>query len=405
MEKRRFVEIGSKGIDREKDVGKKFVNVGALEIFFGKKEQKITQADVAAYATEILGVVKKYIDNSQSDLGISFLIHSLSTDKLFADLGFTVSNFYYPDKEGFEEDVDIALGRLRAGLVEEIKKQLSDNKEFADISQNDIFMKNFSIKDFGFDSEVGQVEGLKGDKFYFKRLRFNFFDRDDLSKLNKARLGFFAKAQEDKEKGVLPPSILLPAVSSPESTELLSVKREMFVLDDLIERIKINKERHLDFKKMSEDLELAVEMILDAARACSYIQEKGFVLMDIDRYNIGYDLNDKHGMVFDWDMMAKIGDETSDRVHKPNLFKEDKFHYGKCADPQEMVFQLGVTLKEVAVLGRGILSGQMSGDLYALSLSMAEFDGRKQSVAFDQNGIQPNLEEVVRKLEAIHKEI
>lgn len=51
MEKRRFVEIGSKGIDREKDVGKKFVNVGALEIFFQvrKKEQKITQADGLRY--------------------------------------------------------------------------------------------------------------------------------------------------------------------------------------------------------------------------------------------------------------------------------------------------------------------------------------------------------------------
>lgn len=405
MEKRRFVEIGSKGIDREKDVGKKFVNVGVLEIFFGKKEQKITQADMAAYATEILGVVKKYIDNSQSDLGISFLVHSLSADKLFADLGFTVSNFYYPDKEVFEEDVDVALNRLRAGLVEEIKKQLSANEEFADIIQNDIFMKNFSIKDTGFNSEVGQVDNLKGDKFYFKRLRFNFFDRDDLAKLNTARLEFFAKAQGDKDGGVLPPCILLPSTSSPESTELISVKREMFVLDDLVDQIKINKESHINFEKTLEDFALAVEMILDAARACGYIQEKGFVLMDVDRYNIGYDLKDKHGMVFDWDMMAKIGDETSDRVHKPNLFKYDKFHYGRYADPQEMVFQLGVTLKEVAMLGRGVLSDQVSGELYALSLVMVEFDGRKESVGFGQNGTQPNLKEVARRLEAIHKEI
>ncbi len=408
MDKRRFVDINAIGIDPNKDVSKKFVNVGPLEIFFGKKEQKITQADVAAYAREILSVCKRFVDSNQSDLGISFLIHSLSTDKLFADLGFTATSlFYYPRKEDFEENADVALNRLRAGLMEEIKKQLNSSEEFANLNQDDIFMKNFSASDFGVENEVGEITNIPGKQFYFKRLKLKNLDREDLEKLNRSRLEFLTKAQEDKKKGTLPPSILLPQSASPESTELLSVKREMFVLNDLIQVIKSNK--GIDHKKVLEDLSVAVQMILDAARGCLYIQEQGFVLMDIDRYNIGYDMQDKHGIMFDWDCMAKIGDEIGDdRLHKAPLYRDDKFKYGKYAHAQEMVFQLGVALKEVANLGKNYLSDKVFGELYALSLMMVKFDGREGQTdvtPLSSKIGQPDLKRVIEVLEENHKEI
>jgi len=397
MDKARFVHIDESFFQPKKDLGKKFLNAGVLEIFFNKKERKITQEDIAVYAKEVLSICKKYLDNNPS-LALVFLVHSMSLDSLFRQMGFA-SRMYYPDKDDFNKDTEIALNSLRSGLIEELKKQINSDEDFSVLRENKIFMARFNVLS---SNQISEVSDFAGDKFYHKKL--GLIDYEIVKELNSGRAEFLGEVQKDLDEGREVPNILLPDIASTGSTELLSPKIKLLTLDNLVDDIK--KGDIKDEKQISALLKTGIKMVLDFAKGCKYIESKGFVLMDIDKWNIAYDLEKKQGVVFDLDGVVKIGEELGDRLYKGNVFTDDdKFRYGAKVDPGEMVFQLGVALKDLAELCPQYCFNSEIQELSLLPGIMTYFDTRTDQAREDSAEVQPSLQEVIETLEKIYNSL
>ncbi|EKD43455.1 MAG: hypothetical protein ACD_72C00264G0003 [uncultured bacterium] len=395
MEKRRFVNLDNKTIDPETDLSKKFLNAGPSEMIFGKKEKNISQADVVACATSVLLECKKYLDKEEGDLALAFLINSLSIDSLYRRRGL-IGRYHFRKIEDFDEDTKIAISRLRTGLIEEIKKQLNDNEVFGDIDIDSIFAVKFNTWSH---NQVSETASIRGDEFYYKKTRG--LNTGIAKQFTEYRSRFLDLAQKDVNFGQFSPYVLMPQISSASSKELLAGKRNMIVLEDLMAVIKTNAPK--EYKKTQADLLRAVKMVLDFARGCQYIKSKGFVLMDIDKQNIAYDLDEEKGLVFDLDGMANVGDYLDVRLHKDDRGSRHEFKYGNVVESGEMVFQLGVVLDELASLGLVYSNNPEYVDLKKISEGMLKFDARTDELAAKTIRIQPQLYQVIPQLEKIHE--
>jgi len=290
-----------------------------------------------AFVVESLFLGNIYLAyNKRNEFGFEHLFPNSKLNPVFDENNKPTQKF-----NEFSGDVDIAVRRLIAGIIESIKKILNspEGEKYRSQGVDEIFFTE-QFPTFFFPNTPQKSRGLDGNYFVKKR------NHESISRIFfEERQELFEKFEEDSKNGKLPYFVRPPKIIGREQDSLISAEQKM---SDLVILCTAAAEKVKEGKYMGIDEAITVVTILsDFVKACQYIKEKGFILGDIKPDNIGYDTETKQGFAFDFDAVMKPGEYYPTRLIDVMAAENYNFNANPKAHPGEAVHQLGQVLDMV----------------------------------------------------------
>ena len=137
-----------------------------------------------------------------------------------------------------------------------------------------------------------------------------------------------------------------------------------------------------------KDVLLFLENMLRCINGVRFLEDNGLVLSDISVCNIGINSENNKSFYFDFDFIYQVGDEVNFDYALSRAYLPPELGYGSDskAKPQNMVFQLGVVLRDVGL---------------ALKIDNDKFDQLVQQMCDEKLDKRISLTEAQQKLQEI----